>query len=81
MKKDMKIEYLIFFKVICMKGFSVECELLSSSPSKSFLCHPLSWDLIICQTTKMSKSIMKDMTRMRKQSLFFCQPSSFGSRF
>ena len=38
--RDMKIEDLIFFKVICMKGFSVECELLSSSPSKSFLCHP-----------------------------------------
>ena len=37
----------------------------------------LSWDLIICQATKMSKSIMKDMTRMRKQSLFFLSTKFF----
>ena len=34
-------EDLIFFMVIRMKGFSVERELVPSSPSNSFLCHPL----------------------------------------
>ena len=41
MKKDMKIEDLTFFMVICLKGFSVERKLVPNSPSNIFLCHPL----------------------------------------